>query len=242
MTVRPADAFGAAAGRYAATQTSRYVPDLVLGMCDPGDDDRHLDLGAGPGTLTSLLEPHVRASVGLDVTPEMLDRYRVRTRGVPVLGDAAWVPFADRAFSLVTCGSVFHHLDDPGGTAAEAHRVLRPGGRFLVIDMAGPEHPRRREIRDQVERARDPSHRAVLAPSQMQAVLWEAGFDVRAEERQVEDVLDSDWVALMDGDLEAVRVLLREHRREAAGFLALRWTGEAFSFRRERGYYLAVKR
>jgi ubiquinone/menaquinone biosynthesis C-methylase UbiE len=241
VSVRPAEAFGAAAERYTATETDRYVPDLVLGMCEPRDDDRHLDLGAGPGTLTSLLEPHVRSSVGLDVTREMLDRYRARTMGHPVLCDAAGLPFADRVFTLVTCGSVFHHLEDPRAVATEVHRVLGPGGRFLVIDMAGPEHPRRREIRDEVERVRDPSHRAILAPLQMRAVLQEAGFEIRAEERQVEDVLDKPWVRLMGGDLEAVRALLARHEREAAGFLALQRIGGGFSFRRERGYYLAVR-
>ena len=239
---RVADAFGASAERYERAEMSRYIPDIVLGLCAPEDDDRVLDLGCGPGTLTRILQPHVASVVGADVTPEMLERYRMRTSGLPVMADAARPSFGDGSFTLVVCGSVFHHLPDPPGAIAEVARVLRSGGRFLLIDMAGPEDPRRREIRDRVERARDPSHGAILAPSQVRAWLSEAGLEPVGEERQAEDKRDAEWVELMGGDLASVREMLRTHQADAAGFLALRRDGDAYRFRRERRYYLAVKR
>jgi ubiquinone/menaquinone biosynthesis C-methylase UbiE len=236
-----ARAFGRAAERYTATEMGRYVPDIVLGMCDPHDDDVLLDIGAGPGTLTQLLEPHVAVAVGVDVASEMLERYRAKTCGYAVVADAAWLPFDDGAFTLAVSGSVFHHLRRPQDAFCELSRFVRRGGRLVLIDMAGPEHPGRREIRDEVERARDPSHEAILAPSQVRTWLWEAGFELRAEERQVEDKRDVEWVEVMGGDLEYVRDIMRKRQREAAGFLALRWDGEAFWFRRERAYYCAVR-
>jgi ubiquinone/menaquinone biosynthesis C-methylase UbiE len=239
--MRSSDAFGPSAARYERTEMSRYIADWVLGMGEPDDDDRMLDLGCGPGTLTKLLAPHVAQVVGTDITPAMLERYRVNTSGTAVAADAELLPFDDGAFSLVVSGGVFHHLSDPQEAICEVARVLRPGGRFVLIDMAGPEHPRRRAIRDEVERARDPSHEAILAPSQVSTWMFEACLDLRAEERQVEDKRDVEWVALMGGDLAYVREIMDKHRDEAAGFLALREEEGAFWFRRERAYYCAVR-
>lgn len=244
MTGRPvARQFGRVADIYAEAETRRYPPDLVLGLADPDHDDLHLDVGTGPGTLAGLIGPHVTRSVGTDVTPEMLDLCMSRTHGVDCIrADAHRLPFEEEAFTLVTCGSVFHHLEDPVQAVTEAARVLRPGGRLLLIDMAGPEHPARRQARDEVERARDYTHVGILAPSQVQAMLDGAGFDLREEERQVEDRRDDDWARVAGADLEAVRKELRRHQRLAGGFQALRWEGDHFLFRRERAYYLAVRR
>jgi len=244
VTGRPvARQFGRVADIYAEAETRRYPPDLVLGLADPDHDDLHLDVGTGPGTLAGLIGPHVTRSVGTDVTPEMLDLCMSRTHGVDCIrADAHRLPFEEEAFTLVTCGSVFHHLEDPVQAVTEAARVLRPGGRLLLIDMAGPEHPARRQARDEVERARDYTHVGILAPSQVHAMLDGAGFDLREEERQVEDRRDDDWARVAGADLEAVRKELRRHQRLAGGFQALRWEGDHFLFRRERAYYLAVRR
>jgi len=237
------ETFAPTAERYARQEMGRYVPDIVLGLAEPVEADRLLDLGAGPGTLTRLLEPYVGLAVGLDVTPQMLDEYRLRTRGVAVVADGECLPFADASFTLVVCGSVFHHLADPAAATKEVARVLQPGGRFLLIDMVAPEEPARRAARDRVEAARDPSHIATLSPSMVHAALTWAGLRPRAEERQMEDKRDDEWVELTGGDLERVREAIRADEGEAAGFLALRWEPAGhYVFRRERGYYLAVKR
>ena len=244
MNERPvARQFGRVADIYAEAEMRRYPPDLVLGLADPGHEDRHLDVGTGPGTLARLIAPHVISSVGTDVTPEMIDLCATQTPALNcVLADAHRLPFLDRSFTLVTCGSVYHHLEDPALAVAEAARVLRRGGRFLLIDMAGPDNPVRRQARDEVERVRDYTHVGVLAPSQVRAMLEVNGFEVREEDRQVEDKRDEDWARVAGADLEAVRKELWRTQKLAGGFQALRWEGDHFVFRRERAYYLAVRR
>ena len=244
MSQRPvARQFGRVADIYAEAEMRRYPPDLVLGLADPDHEDHHLDVGTGPGTLARMIAPHVRWSAGTDVTPEMVDLCTTRAPATAcVMADAHRLPFDAATFTLVTCGSVYHHLEDPSLAVREGARVLRRGGRFLLIDMAGPEHPARRQARDEVERVRDYTHVGILAPSQVRAMLDAAGFDVRAEDRQVEDKRDEDWVRLAGADLEAVRKELWRTQKLAGGFQALRWEGDHFVFRRERAYYLAVKR
>lgn len=235
--------FGRTANVYAESETRRYPADLVLGLCAPGSNDVAVDIGMGPGTLAGILAPNVRRIYGTDVTPEMIDLCRTRESGcVCILADAHRLPFGDGVFTIATCGSVFHHLEEPALAIEEAARVLRPGGRFLLIDMAGPENVSRRAARDEVERVRDPSHVRILAPSQVHEMLEQSGFDLKEEERQVEDKRDEEWVTLAGGDLEAVRATLRRLEPLAGGFLALRWEGDGYVFRRERAYYLAVKR
>jgi ubiquinone/menaquinone biosynthesis C-methylase UbiE len=215
----------------------------VLGLADPRPDDRYLDVGTGPGTLVRILGPAVAFGVGTDITSEMLARFDPGdARAAAVRADAHRLPFTDGAFTLATCGSVFHHLEDPEDAAVEVARVLSPGGRFLFIDMAGPEEPELRAARDEVESVRDPSHVAILHPSRARAMLDAAGFDLMEEAPQVDEVRDDLWCRLADADVEAVRDVLRRHEPVGAGFVALRRDGDGFVMLRERRYYLGVKR
>jgi hypothetical protein len=124
----------------------------------------------------------------------------------------------------------------------EVSRILSAGGRFVLVDMAGPEEPDRRAARDEVESVRDPSHVAILQPSRARAMLEAAGFEIIEETPQLDEVRDDLWCQLADADVEAVRDVLRRHEPVGAGFVALRREADAFVMRRERRYYLGVKR
>jgi len=136
----------------------------------------------------------------------------------------------------------FHHLEEPEVAAAEVARVLTVGGRFLLVDMAGPEEPALRAARDEVESVRDPSHVAILQPSRARALLQAAGFELVKETPQLDEVRDDVWCKLADANVEAVRDVLRRHEPIGAGFVGLRRDGDAFVMHRERRYYLGVKR
>jgi ArsR family transcriptional regulator len=101
-----------------------------------------LDLGTGTGRLLELLAPLYNRAIGVDASPAMLavaranlDRAGVTNAQVR-LGDINNLPFARNSFDVVTVHQVLHYLDDPERAIAEAARVLRPGGRLLVVDFA----------------------------------------------------------------------------------------------------------
>ena len=103
-----------------------------------GADVAVLDLGCGAGSLLRAVSRDVGWGVGVDVSSDMLDH--ARRRDEPHTGltftrcDAAHTPFADGSFTVVVSFLSLHYLDWPQG-AAEAMRLLAPGGRFLCVDM-----------------------------------------------------------------------------------------------------------
>jgi ubiquinone/menaquinone biosynthesis C-methylase UbiE len=232
-----------AAGVDALDRPGKFRSDLVLGMCDPHEDDRYLDVGTGLGSIARMVGPHVAVTVGLDAVFDTVGMLRARVQGAhPIVANAGHLPFCGPVFTLATCAGLLHHAGDPSTVASEVADALCPGGRLLVIEQAGREHPVLRAVRNEVERARDPTHRRVLAPSQLREILEEAGFEVHAEERQTEDVRDQDWAVRAGGDSARVRAAMRKHERYAAGFLALRRVGEGYVFRREQVYMVGVRR
>lgn len=127
-----------------------------------GPEDEVLDVACGPGRLSLDLAPHVRRVTGLDLTPGMLEQARAaladsgNTNVVFVEGDAAALPFAEGAFSIVISSAAFHHFAAPSAVLAEMVRVCQPGGRVVVSDVTPA--PGKGEEYDRMERLRDPSH------------------------------------------------------------------------------------
>ncbi|MBA3418452.1 MAG: class I SAM-dependent methyltransferase [Geodermatophilaceae bacterium] len=86
-----------------------------------------LEIGCGS-------QPARFVTIGLDC-----DHAAVRsaaTRIPCVTGDAGSLPFSDRCFDAILARGVLHHLADPAIVLAEARRVLRSGGRLIVLDAA----------------------------------------------------------------------------------------------------------
>ena len=52
----------------------------------------------------------------------------------PVQGDSERLPFAEGSFDFVTCANSFHHYPHQDRAVAEMHRVLKPGGRLMIVD------------------------------------------------------------------------------------------------------------
>jgi ubiquinone/menaquinone biosynthesis C-methylase UbiE len=100
-----------------------------------------LDVGCGTGVFGARIRRALpRARVwGVDLVAGMLGKGAERWRHhaghlQPVQGDSERLPFADGAFDVVTCANSFHHYPHQDRAVAEMHRVLRPGGRLILVD------------------------------------------------------------------------------------------------------------
>lgn len=101
-----------------------------------------LDVACGTGALTRALARRVGPTgrvVGLDFSPGMLDGARRRSPGMTwVEGDALALPFADGEFDAATIAFGLRNLADPTRGLAEMARVVRPGGRMVVLEFLRP--------------------------------------------------------------------------------------------------------
>jgi ubiquinone/menaquinone biosynthesis C-methylase UbiE len=110
---------------------------------------RLLDVGTGTGRMIELLGPAAAQAIGIDKSSEMLRLARVKLEaaGIPSSlrqADMYALPLADSAADSIVIHQVLHYAQNPAAALGEAARVLRPGGRLLVVDFAAHE---REELR-----------------------------------------------------------------------------------------------
>lgn len=100
-----------------------------------------VDIGCGEGYLTIEAARWARRVVGVDRSPTVLARARQlgeRRRFTNIVwkrGEIERVPVADASFDVALLSQTLHHAADPGRAVHEAARVLRPGGRVLILDL-----------------------------------------------------------------------------------------------------------
>jgi ArsR family transcriptional regulator len=103
---------------------------------------RVADLGIGSGELTLLLCGASEHVVGVDYSQPMLDRVRAKAEKSGVknlelrLGEIEKLPLADGEVDLVVLSQALHHAEAPARALTEAFRILAPGGRLLLLDLA----------------------------------------------------------------------------------------------------------
>ncbi|MBW8812978.1 MAG: methyltransferase domain-containing protein [Caulobacterales bacterium] len=124
----------------------RSLRETILNLARPRPGEAVLDVGCGTGTLAIATRPRVGPDgevVGADPSAEMLAgaRRKARRSGVEVSfvqAPAQALPFPERRFDLVMSTLMLHHLPRParGEALREIRRVLKPGGRLLVVDFA----------------------------------------------------------------------------------------------------------
>jgi arsenite methyltransferase len=173
-------------------QATYMTPDIVeqrratreLLALRPGE--AVLDIGSGPGFLAAEMAAEVGpdGSVhGVDPSESMLAIARRRETSVQyTTGDALALPYPDETFDVVVATQVYEYVADMPLALREAQRVLRPGGRLLVLDTdwdsmvwhsSDPERMRR-VLRAYDEHAADP-----YLPRKLPRLLADAGFDLK---------------------------------------------------------------
>lgn len=213
--------WAAVAERYGTGWSHADGPDLrwLVEAAVPRPTDRALDLGAGAGHATMALAPHVAHVDAIDPTPEM-HAVAGRLAAERGIGNITWtearaeaLPYPAATFDVAVSRFSIHHWPDPSGALREVARVLRTGGRVVLIDLVAPEDAGLDTFLNAVELLRDPTHGRSLRPSDWRAALAGAGLrgDIVREWRFRHDT--EDWLsrtAPLAWRAEAVRRLLRE--------------------------------
>lgn len=178
--------FGPQAQAYVSSTVHSGGPDLerLEAIARELPSARVLDLGCGGGHASYRVAPHVGEVVACDLSGEMLEAVAAEAsrRGLTniavVQAAAERLPFDDRAFDLVTCRLTAHHWGDLDAGLREVRRVLRPGGRAVVIDVVAPGLPAADTHLQAVELLRDTSHVRDYGMDEWTGSLHRAGLRV----------------------------------------------------------------
>ncbi len=177
--------FGAAASNYAVSPVHAGGPNLdaMLTRASLSGRERVLDVGCGAGHTALAFAPLVAEVVALDMTQEMLDESArlAKQRGLANVafehGRAEALPFPDGAFDVVTSRLCAHHYADPARATREAARVLRSGGRYLLVDSIALDDGVQDTYLNAIEVLRDPSHVRDHSASQWLGMFTDAGLE-----------------------------------------------------------------
>ena len=94
-----------------------------------------LDLGSGTGA--ALRQLHNYEVTAVDPDEKMLQLNKFENK---IIGNAEDLPFPDNSFNSVYCAFVWRNLNNPELGLQEVHRVLKPGGNFILLDMTRPKN------------------------------------------------------------------------------------------------------
>jgi ubiquinone/menaquinone biosynthesis C-methylase UbiE len=210
------DRFAPIYDSWAGGQHGRVAARLV-DLAAPAKDEHVLDVGTGTGLVANLVAPRVNPGLvmGIDLSEHMLSVARARKeKNVHFVGMAAeHLVFRPATFDLVTMGESLAYLADPTVALAEAHRVLRAGGRIAVSCQRRSLNTRAQELffqgltplarRHYLSLPRYSSERARFGePDVLPKILEGAGFEVTRLTDMVTGGRARDareWIDLMAG-------------------------------------------
>ena len=182
------------------------VLDRIAAAVAATGSHRVLDLACGPGLVSRRLARDARFVVGVDLTPAMLERASEQSgaRAAFVLAAAERLPLASGSCERAVTRLALHHLPDPGPALREMARVVAPGGRVVVADIASSENARDASLHNELERLRDPSHVRMLPPGELLERIGEAArnakLDIIINVENLRQATPGAIQALLDGE------------------------------------------
>ena len=194
----------------------------TLSCVAPNNQDIVLEVAAGTCVCGRSFAPLVQTVACLDATLPMLQIGKQEAANnhlnnmVFIKGYAEELPFLNDSFDIVFSRLAFHHFADIDINFAEMVRVLKPGGKLVMIDMEAAAADLR-ESEDQIERMRDPSHVRNMSKAEMMNLF--TAFDLsiqKCETTEIQQRLNS-WLALTKTPENTQREITRQMLMEISG-------------------------
>jgi len=204
------------AGAYLTSAVHAQGQDLqdlaALAQAHPGA--RVLDLGCGAGHVSFAVAPFVDSVVPYDLSREMvaLVQRTAAERGLNNIraecGVAEALPFEPASFDIVLTRYSAHHWVCIQTVAEQIMRVLKPGGKLVVIDVVTPQNALLTTYMQSIELLRDTSHVRNRSVSDWEAVLKREGFEALASRQWKLPLNFASWVERMQTPAERVAAIV----------------------------------
>jgi ubiquinone/menaquinone biosynthesis C-methylase UbiE len=166
-------------GRYSMATLNRALEAIAV-----EGNTSLIDVACGTGLFARMLRqhrPHLSIT-GIDISPEMLGKARQRMPDVRWrIGRAEALPVDSGEFDVLTCTNAFHLVQDARAALLEFQRVLRPGGRVVIVDWCR-DFPVMK-IRDAVLRFADRQQRQIRTLREQIDLFENCGFNAINAER-----------------------------------------------------------
>lgn len=224
--------FGSTAAAYLTSSVHAQGADLQelaqIAASIPGA--RVLDLGCGGGHASFAVAPVVEKVIAYDLSEEMLKVVATAAagRGLGNLavrqGSADRLDFPDASFDLICTRFSAHHWRQLPQALNEVFRVLKPGGRFIVIDTAAPADVLADTYVQAIELLRDTSHVRNVSLNSWRKLLRGAGFAIASDKTWKLRLEFDSWVARMrtpQDSITAIRALWQAAPGEVKAYFDL---------------------
>lgn len=226
------EVFGKNADKYVTSDIHAKGDDLPLlsDWMKPEGDWTVLDIATGGGHVSKALAPYAGQIISTDLTEAMLENTAKHLRKEYsniffVVADAENLPFLNRTFDAAVCRIAPHHFPNPEKFIAETARVLKPGGKLILIDNIAPEKSELAEFMNTTEKLRDGSHMRCLSKTEWRQLLEENELlEVREVDRKKTFQFPS-WArrtAESEEQIEQVRKHLLSANEEEQAYFQIR--------------------
>ena len=176
-----------------------------------------LEAAAGTCACGRSLAPFVSSVICLDATAPTLQVGKIAAKKDSlhnmefVQGIVEGIPYQNNTFDIVLTRLAFHHFTEMEAPFREMHRVLKSGGKFVIIDMEAAD-VQLRSMEDKIETMRDPSHIKNRSRAEFEALFGQYGYRLQMCESTAIPVKLSAWMELTQtpADIQADIVGLME--------------------------------
>ncbi|RHW36154.1 SAM-dependent methyltransferase [Lysinibacillus yapensis] len=206
--------FGQHAQKYVTSSTHATGSDLALlkEWLEVTSDSVALDIATGGGHVVKTLAPHVGQVFATDLTYGMLETAKKHLDPYAsnifyVIADAESLPFLENTFDAVTCRIAPHHFPNPQLFVKEVARVLKPGGKFVLIDNIAPDDPVLDDFVNTLEKLRDDSHVRSYSVSEWTKWFEHAGLSLLKANHRKKTFPYPEWVRRTTTSEEQVKVV-----------------------------------
>ena len=223
--------FGANAEKYVQSKVHASGHSLarMVELANPQPHWLALDVAPGGGHSAIAIARYAARVMAIDITRGMLVAARGHAIGlgldnlVWVQGDGGVLPMRGGTFDLVTCRVALHHFPDQARAIADWARVLKPGGRLVLVDNIGPDDPVANEYVNAFETIRDPSHGWIYPLQSLLDIVQDTGLVVEHSERLTKPMAFYPWMERMQvstADQQRLTGLLWDSTGPARAFLS----------------------